>query len=146
MVPTTRTPLLKTVIEVLIWIEALAFVIAAVLHTGIRLPLVPDFFHDPRIVGATVVEGLCAAALAGAAIMGGASAPMAWAAAVSAQIFSIVADLFGMLVIALGFGPDSPFNFFFHRVGVVVLILVLAGLLTPSARHALSSRRDNEFA
>jgi len=146
MVPRTSEPRLKTAIAVLIWIEALAFGFAAVLHTGVRLPLVPDFFHDPRIVGATVVEALCAVALGGAAIMVGASAPRAWAAAVSAQIFSIVADLFGMLVIALGFGPDSPFNFLFHRVGILVLVLALAGLLTPPARHAFGSRRDTEFA
>ena len=53
MVPRTSEPRLKTAIAVLIWIEALAFGFAAVLHTGVRLPLVPDFFHDPRIVGAT---------------------------------------------------------------------------------------------
>jgi hypothetical protein len=137
---------LRTAIAILIWIEALAFGFAAVLHTGVRLALLPDFFHDPRIVGATVVEGLCAVALGSAAIMVGASAPKAWVAAVSAQIFSIVADAFGMLFIALGVGPDSPFNFLFHRVGIAVLVLVFAGLLTPSARHAFNPRRDTGFA
>jgi hypothetical protein len=146
MVSSTSVRRLKTAVAVLICIEALAFGFAAVLHTGVRLPLLPDFFHDPRIVGATVVEALCAVALGGAAIMVGAAAPKAWVAAVSAQVFSIVADLFGMLVIALGFGPDSSFNFLFHRVGIVVLVLVLAGLLTPFARHAFSTRRNTGFA
>lgn len=27
----------------------------------------------------------------------------------------------GMTLIALGFGPDSPFNFLFHRIGVAIL-------------------------
>jgi hypothetical protein len=130
---------LKTAIALIIWIEAAAFLFAATLHTGVRLPFVPDFFHDPRIIGATVAEGLCALVLGAAAILVGASAKRAWVVAVAAQMFSIVADIFGMTVIALGFGPDSPFNFLFHRIGIAILVLVLAALFTTPARVALQS-------
>jgi hypothetical protein len=117
-------------------IEAFCFAFAALLHTGVHIAFLPDFFHDPRIVGATVVEGLCASVLGVAAIFLGGGHPRGWPLAVGAVSFSIVADIFGMAVIALGVGPDSPFNFLFHRIGITVLVITLVLLLAP-ARAAL---------
>lgn len=113
-------------------VEAFCFAFAALLHTGVRPPFLPDFFHDPRIVGASVVEGLCAIVLAIAAILLGSASRQGWAVAVGAVGFSIIADILGMVLIALGFGPDSPFNFLFHRIGVTVLVVTLAILVAPA--------------
>ena len=113
-------------------VEAFCFTFAAILHTGVRIAFLPDFFHDPRIVGATVVEGLCAILLAIAAMSLGSAHRRGWAFAVGAVAFSIGADIFGMALLALGFGPDSPFNFLFHRIGVTLLVITLAVLVAPA--------------
>jgi len=122
----------KRALTATIAVEAFSFAFAALLHTGMRPPVLPDFFHDPRIVGATLVEGLCAIVLAIAALLLGSTNRRGWPVAVSAVTFSIVADIVGMVLIALGFGPDSPFNFLFHRIGVTVLVITLAVLLAPA--------------
>jgi len=128
--------------SLIVWIEAAAFLFAGVLHTGVRFAFLPAFFHDPQIVGATVVEGLCAAVLGASAGAIIARASRAWIVAVGAQLFAIIADIFGMIVIAFGFGPDSPFNFLFHRLGIAILLVVLAVILTRSGREALRRRAE----
>jgi len=127
---------LRPLLAFALWLEAFGFAFASFLHTGARLEFLPRFFQDPRIVGATVVEGLCALLLAAAAQVTN-SAPAAWSMAVGAEVFSICADIFGMVLIGLGLGPDSPFNFLFHRIGIAVLLLVLVALLTAPGKAAL---------
>jgi hypothetical protein len=124
-------------IAAIIWIEALAFFFAAVLHTGVRISVLPEFFNDPTIVGATVVEGMCGAILALAAFLVSSRRAEAWGTAVGSHVFSITADVFGMILIAVGAGPDSPFNFLFHRIGISILAVVLVLLFTRPARGAL---------
>ena len=114
---------------------------SALLHTGVRLPVLPAFFHDPQIVGATVVEGLCAVFLGVSAFRINADKAGAWGTTVAAQVFAIAADTFGMLLIALGAGPDSPFNYLFHRLGIAILLLVLAALFARPLRNAFRSPR-----
>lgn len=48
----------RALIALVIWLEAAGFALGAVLHTGIRISFLPGFFHDPQILGATVVEGM----------------------------------------------------------------------------------------
>jgi hypothetical protein len=130
----------KTFITGLIWIEAFAFLFAALLHTGISIPFLPGFFHDPQIIGATVVEGACGVFLGFAALRVGSQHRAARATAIGAQTFSIAADIFGMIVIAIGLGPDSPFNYLFHRVGITILAVVLVRLFMRPARNVFAFR------
>jgi hypothetical protein len=118
-------------------IEAVAFVLSAYLHTGNRVAFLLGFFHDPAIRGAPIVEAACGLLLGAAALLSAGGSGAAWAAAVVAHITAIVADAIGMILIAVGAGPDSPFNYLFHRAGVAVLVLVLGCLVSRPARNAL---------
>lgn len=124
-------------LTIVISIEALAFAFSGYLHTGNRPAFLPGFFHDPQIVGAPIVEGACGVLLGLAALLTAFHLGAAWAMAVGAHVTAIVADIMGMTLIALGAGPDSPFNYLFHRVGIAVLVVALACLLTRPARSAL---------
>jgi hypothetical protein len=127
----------RAVIAIVVWIEAIAFLFSAYLHTGNYLSFLPDFFRDPEIRGAPVVEGACGIFLAVAAVVVTWNLANAWGLAVVAHGAAIVADIVGMILIAMGAGPDSPFNYYFHRVGVAILIIVLGCLFTLPARMAL---------
>jgi hypothetical protein len=131
---------LKVVVASVIWIETLGFLFAALLHTGISIPFLPAFFHDPRIIGATVVEGACGILLGFAAFRVSIGDRAAWATAIGAQVVAIAADFTGMVFIAAGFGPESPFNYLFHRIGIGILLIGLGFLVTPQIRSVLSSR------
>ena len=130
----------------LFWIEAFGFLFAALLHTGVSIPFLPAFFHDPQIIGASVVEGACGVLLGLAALRVGSQQRAAWGTAVGAQTFAIAADIFGMIVIAEGLGPDSPFNYLFHRIGVSILVIVLGLLLMPGVRDSVGHRGTNSGA
>jgi hypothetical protein len=127
----------RLLLTIVISIEALAFAFSAYLHTGSRLSFLPGFFHDPQIVGAPIVEGACGVLLGIAALLTIFGLGSAWAVAVGAHLTAIVADVMGMILIAVGAGPDSPYNYLFHRVGLAVLVVVLGCLLTRPARSAL---------
>ena len=53
---TRRWNTVVTVISVLIVLEAITFLLAALLHVGVQFPL---GFSEPRIIPAAIVEGLC---------------------------------------------------------------------------------------
>lgn len=128
---------LRTLIAVIVGIEALAFLFSALLHTGARISFLPAFFHDPQIRGAPIVEAACGVFLGVAALLVIFRLGPTWGIAVSAHVTSIAADVVGMILIAVGAGPDSPFNYLFHRVGVAILIVVLLSLFTRPVRAAM---------
>jgi hypothetical protein len=121
-------------------IEGVVFLIAGLSHTGMRI--LP--FDEPRIVDATVVEGLCGVLLVGSAVSVFARAAWAWLALVIAHAFTLVGVIVGIAAIAAGLGPHSVFNDGFHRVMVVVLPIVLIMLVTPPVRVALRNWSEGE--
>jgi hypothetical protein len=58
---THRWPIVVIVISVLMVLETIPFLLAALLHLGIQFPL---GFSEPRIIPAAIVEGLCGVILA----------------------------------------------------------------------------------
>jgi hypothetical protein len=131
---------LKVVVASVIWIETFAFLFASLLHSGISVPFLSPFFHDPRIIGATVVEGACGVLLGFAAVRVSVGDRAAWATAIGAQLVAIAADSLGMVFIAAGFGPESRFNYLFHRIGIGILLIGLGFLITPQIRGVLARR------
>lgn len=123
-----------TVISVLMVIEAVTFLLAALLHLGIQFPL---GFSEPRIIPATIVEGLCGIFLAVSAYGVVARKSWAWSAALAAHVFAVAGVLLGITALALGAGPSTEANTIYHRTILVVLVVVLALLATPGARAAL---------
>jgi uncharacterized membrane protein len=141
METTTRSfTTVVTVISVLIVLEAITFLLATLLHLGIQFPL---GFSEPRIIPAAIVEGLCGIFLAVSAYAMFAHRSWAWWGAIAAHVFAVAGVLLGITALALGAGPSTEANTIYHRVILVVLVVVLALLATPGARAALGrSHKD----
>jgi hypothetical protein len=136
---TRRWTTVVTVISVLTVGEAITFLLAALLHLGIQFPL---GFSEPRIIPATIVEGLCGIFLAVSAYAVFARKTWAWWGAIAAHIFAVAGVLLGITALALGAGPSTEANTIYHRVILVVLVVVLALLLTPGTRAELGRSKQ----
>jgi len=125
-----------TVIGVLMVLEAITFLLAALLHLGIQFPL---GFSAPQMIPAAIVEGLCGIFLAVGGYAVFVRKSWAWQGAVAAHVFAVAGVLLGITALALGAGPSTQVNTIYHRTILVVLVLVLALLLTPGARAELGA-------
>lgn len=123
-------------VGVLAVLEALALLTGAVAHLGVRIPLGVVVLAEPRILPATIVEGLCGFVLLGSAYAVFTSKPWAWTAAVVAQAIALGGVLLGIVALAVGAGPNTASNALFHRVMLVALVGGIVLLVTPGARAA----------
>ncbi len=131
-----RTPLATTV-GILAVLYAATFFLGALLHLGVRIPLGFAVLAEPRIIPATIVEGLCGLGLAvgGYAVLAGRS--WAWSAVTGAHAFALGGVLLGITALALGGGPSTELNTIYHRVMLVALLAGLVLLSTSAGRAAL---------
>ena len=67
----------------------------------------------------------------------------AWRGAIAANAFAVAGVLMRITALALGQGPSTEANTIYHRIILVVLVVVMAGLSTPGTRAALG--RSNLF-
>lgn len=137
-----------TVVGALSALYAATFLFGALLHLGVRVPLGFAVLAEPRILPATVVEGLCGLALSVAAWAILARKGWARTAAIAAHAFALGGVLLGTAALAAGAGPSTDMNTVYHRVMLVALAAVLALLLTPAGRASLpgadrSARRES---
>lgn len=113
-------------IRSLMFLEAAAFLAAALIHTGL---LVAGYEHREARIAETVIAAVL---LAGAAVT--------WVrprstrrAALAAQGFALLGTLVGIVTIAIGIGPRSVADVVYH---VAIVIVLVAGLIlaarTPS--------------
>ena len=107
------------------------------MHLGVRIPLGFAVVEEPVILPATIVEGLCGAALAVAAFTVLTRRNGAWTVAIAAHAFALGGVLLGITALAVGAGPLTELNTIYHRVMVVTLVAVLGLLLSPAGRSAL---------
>src|SRR6266581_4515775 len=133
-IKSNRWTTIVMVIGVLMVLEAITFLLAAMLHMGIQFPL---GFSEPQIIPATIVEGLCGIFLAVGAYAVFARKSWAWQGAVAAHVFAVAGVLLGITALALGAGPSTQVNMIYHRVILGVLVVVLVLLATRSARDTL---------
>jgi hypothetical protein len=131
-----------TTIGVLSAVYAATFFFGALLHLGVRIPLGFAVLEEPGIIPATIVEGLCAVALAIAAFVVLTRKNLAWTVALAAHAFALGGVLLGMAALAAGAGPSTELNTVYHRVMVVALVAVLALLLSPAGKAALRRKRS----
>jgi hypothetical protein len=124
-------------VGVLLGAEAASFLVGAITHLGVGLPLGFGVLREPRIVDATIVEGLCALLLATAAYAVLTHRAWAWPAATTANGVAIVGVLAGIGALAAGLGPTTTTNTIYHRTILLVLVVGLALLQTPAAKAAL---------
>ncbi len=106
------------------------------MHLGVEIPLGFTVLEEPEILPATVVEGLCAMALAFAAFVVLTRMDRAWTTALAAHAFALGGVLLGITALAVGAGPTTGLNTIYHRAMVVALVAVLALLLSPKGRIA----------
>ena len=131
-----RNGVAKT-IGVLSAVYAATFLLGALLHLGVGVPLGFTVLEEPRIVPATIVEGLCGMALAVAAFAVLTRRYGAWTIALGAHAFALGGVFLGITALAVGAGPSTELNTIYHRVMVVALVAVLALLLSPTGRNTL---------
>ena len=134
---------LATTVGTLAVLYAVTFFLGALLHLGLRIPLGFAVLAEPRIIPATIVEGLCGLGLAIGAYAVLTGRGWAWSAVTGAHAFALGGVLLGITALALGAGPSTELNTVYHRVMLVALVAGLVVLLTPVARAALG-RGDRE--
>ncbi|MGH3666145.1 MAG: hypothetical protein ACRDU8_08695 [Egibacteraceae bacterium] len=134
---TQRRTAVATAVGAVLVLYAVTFLLGALLHSGVRIPLGFAVLDEPRIVPAVIVEGLCTTALAVSAYAVFARKTWAWAAVTAAHTLALAGVLLGMAAIAAGRGPSTVLNDTYHRVMVVLLVAGLALLSTSVAKAAL---------
>lgn len=132
-----RSTGVATAVGVLSAHYAATFFFGALLHLGVRVPLGFAVLAEPRILPATIVEGLCGLGLAVGAFAGLTRRSWAWPAAFAAHAFALAGVLLGTAALAVGAGPTTDLNTVYHRVMLVALVAVLALLLTSPGKAAL---------
>jgi hypothetical protein len=101
-------------LRLLLGVEAMAFLLAALIHSG---ALIPRFEHRAARIAETV---LAVVLLAGLALI--ALRPVATrSVGLAAQGFALLGTLVGILTIVAGVGPQSLPDLVYH--GVMVLLL-----------------------
>ncbi len=127
----------RAALEVLIGIDAVAFLAASIIHLGFAIPLGFTTLADATILQAATAEGVIGVAfvVASAAVLLRRS--WAWGATLVAYLLSLVGVLIGLSV-SVG-DPDltSSANFLFHVSILPAVVVGLVLVLTPSGRAAL---------
>jgi hypothetical protein len=144
--PAPRQAPIPTTVGILAVPYALTFLLGALLHLGVRIPVGSVVLAEPRIFPATIVEGLCGLFLATGAYAVFTRKTWAWRAITTAHAFALGGVLLGTAALAVGAGPSTELNTIYHRVILAALVVGLVFLLTPTGRAALgrgdrSSRR-----
>ncbi len=121
---------MRTILGIVMLIEAATFVAGAVLHAGVPL----GTMAEPRIIPATIVESICGMAL----LWGGAALlfrqKRARLAAIITHAVAISGVLLGIAALALGAGPHTASNDLYHRTVLVFLAAGLFFLLSRGGR------------
>jgi hypothetical protein len=133
--------LVRTAIGLLAAVYAATFLVAVLLHIGVRIPLGFADLDEPRRPFAVLVEGFAGIALALGAVAVFSRRTWAWAAVTGAHALALAGVLWGMVAIAAGRAPHTLLNDTYHRVIVVLLAAGLIVLLTPLGRASLGRER-----
>ncbi len=114
--------------------NAAVFFFGAVQHAGMSI----GPFHEPRIVPATIVEGICGLSLllGATAVLGQSANP--WRRALIANLVALSGVLIGIGALAAGAGPRTASNDLYH---MIMLVLIGASLVTVLSAGSILRRR-----
>ncbi len=126
-----------TAVFALVVVDAIVFLLAAVAHLGVRIPVGVGAIAEPRIIDAAIVEGIITLAFVGIAYAIRTRKSWAWMTGVIAHGIGIGGILVGIGAVAAGLGPVSTVNALYHRTMLVVLLGGLLALWTPTVRSGL---------
>ena len=127
----------RIALEILIVVNAVAFLGASVIHFGYAIPLGFTTLADAALPQAAVAEGVIGVAFVVAAAAVFARGSWAWGATLVAYLLGVIGVLIGLSV-SVG-DPDlssSP-NFWFHLAILPVVVVGLLLLFTRSGRAGL---------
>jgi hypothetical protein len=113
-------------------LESVTFLAAAAIHAGL---LVDGYEHREARIAETIIAVVL---LAGAVV---ASFGPLWArrAGLAAQGFALVGAIVGIITIAIGIGPRSFADVFYHVI--IVCVLIYGVILAVRARAKLELKR-----
>ena len=124
MPPHTRH-LPRSVVLPLLTTLSVSFLVGALTHAGVRLPLGFTTIDEPTIVPAAIVEGIISAGFAVAAFAELTRSRYARLAFRLSLRLGIAGVLLGMLALALGRGPRTELNDVFHVAVLIVMLLAV---------------------
>jgi hypothetical protein len=123
----------KPLLAILMLANAVIFVFGALQHAGVAIgPLA-----EPVIIPATIVELLCALALAWGVIAVLTGSRNAWRSALVGNIVVIAGVAIGMVALARGAGPRTASNDLYHRIMLALAAASLVILFIPAGRAQL---------
>src|SRR5690242_11165332 len=111
---TSQRQVASMAIRTLVVFDAVTFLLAALAHLGVPIPLGFAVLAEPRIVPATIVEGLAGLLFAVSVYAVFARASWAWTMTLGAHVFSLAGVLLGMAALAMGGGPRTELNDIYH--------------------------------
>jgi len=126
---------MKTLAQFLMLANTCVFFFGAVQHAGVTV----GPFHEPVIIPATIVEGVCGIALLGGVVALSRNSAARWRMAVIANFVALGGVVLGMVALALGAGPRTTTNDLYHRI---MLVLIAASLLVLLAGTSRMIRQD----
>jgi hypothetical protein len=116
---------------------ALTFLVASLVHLGLRVPIGFATLTEPRTIPAAVVKGSCGFTLMSAAWSVFSRQSGSRLVTVVALLVALAGVALGMFVLSLGRGPITEAHFVYHRVMAVALVADLVLLRSPSIRRQL---------
>ncbi len=121
------------VVAILMLANAALLLFGAAQHAGIRIgPLT-----EPVIPPAAIVETLCALALIWGGVAAWRRSRHAWTSALAGNLVAIAGVILGMVALAIGAGPRTASNDWYHRFMLALAAAAILILLLPSGRIAL---------
>ena len=106
------------------------FIFGAIQHVGIAL----GSFHEPVIIPAAIVEGLCAVSLVGGAAALSRRSKVGWRLALIANLVALSGVVLGIVALAVGAGPRTASNDLYHRIMLLLIAASLAVLFAARSR------------
>jgi hypothetical protein len=120
----------------------LSFLVGALTHAGVQIPLGVTTIDEPTIVPAAIVESVIAAAFTVAAFARFGGRPYARLALRIALRVGIAGVLLGMAALALGRGTRTELNDVFHVVALIAMLFAWELTSRSAVGGACWSRRS----
>jgi hypothetical protein len=127
---------MKIILESVMTANAALFFFGALQHAGFAI----GRFHEPRIVPAAIVEGICGLALAWGVIALASGSRFARRTAVISNLIALFGVLVGIAALALGAGPRTSSNDLYHKI---MLIMIGAALLLIAFSRGVTAGQEN---
>ncbi len=118
----TRHPATKRLLQIVMIVNAVIFLFAAIEHAGVRI----GPFREPAIIPAAIVETICGLSLAWGAAALILRSNSQWRIALITNLVALGGVALGIAALALGRGPRTSSNDVHHGM---MLSLIIAGLV-----------------